>query len=281
VSSSRTSAAGVLAGAAALGGMMIAGSVTPRFVAFAQEKARAEFEVASVKSGNPDDRRRLVGSLGPGRFDAINASLRMLISFAYDVREYQVSGGPGWLSLAEFNIEAKPPRTASFPANTLGPPPFLREMVQSMLADRFRLTVHRETHEQHIYELTIAKSGSKLTEVTQPPEKGPQGVGMKGRGTLFGSYAPAGMLAQVLSGMLQSPVIDKTGLTGKYNFEMKWTPDSGPGEAPEDRADVPAADAAGPTMFTAMKEQLGLELKSARGPGETIVVDHAEKPDAN
>ena len=271
----RASAPGIILSAVVLFGLMLAGSLAPRWIAFAQEKPPASFEVASVKPGNPDERRTFVGALGPGRFDAVNAPLRMVIGFAYNVHDYQISGGPGWLATAQFTIEARPPRDVSFRGDGVGPPPIMREMVQSLLADRFRLAVHKEVRAGQIYELTIAKGGSKLVEAAQAPANGPQGVGFRGRGHLIGSVAPVGMFAQVLSQMMERPVIDNTGLAGKYNFEMNFTPDT------PVTADAPPPDTAGPTVFTALKEQLGLELKPARGPVETLVIDHVEKPDAN
>lgn len=278
----RASVPALLASAVTLGGLMLAGSFAPRWIAFAQQEPRPSFEVASVKPGDPANPQVLVGSLGPRRFDAINASLRMLIGFAYDVRDHQITGGPGWLSSAQFTIEAKPARTVSFPEGGLGAPPIMRQMVQSLLADRFKLVVHREFREQQVYELTVAKSGSRLVQVPRPTENTPWGLGFRGRGHMYGTAIPIEMLAETLPNLVGRHVIDKTGLAGEYDFELTWTTDSpGPGGAPEDRANSPAGEADGPTIFTALKEQLGLELKPARGPVETLVIDHAEKPDAN
>ncbi len=137
-------------------------------------------------------------------------------------------------------------------------------MLQAILIDRFKLKIHHETREQPIYTLEIAKGGPKLTPVDKPG-----GMGW-GRGQLQMHGASTDRLAFVLSDILGRVVVDKTGLTGKYDALLTWTPD-----------EMQATADAGPTLLTAIQEQLGLKLQSAKGPVDTIVADQVEKPSEN
>jgi uncharacterized protein (TIGR03435 family) len=138
-------------------------------------------------------------------------------------------------------------------------------MVQTLLADRFQLKFHRETRELPIYALVVAKNGAKLHAVSAAG----LGVGM-GKGRFNGRGADMPTLASVLSNELGRLVFDRTGLSGFYDFTLTFEPD-----------DTRAADTAGPSLFTALQEQLGLRLEPQKGPVETLVIDHAEKPSAN
>jgi bla regulator protein BlaR1 len=258
-----------------LGGLMLAGSLAPRRSAFAQQPARPSFEVASIKPGDPGISFGGIGFSQGGTFTASSASLGRLIGFAYDVRNYQVSGGPNWLDSAKFDIDAKADSAIAIPPGLAGFTP-MRLMLQSLLAERYKLAVHRETREEQIYELVLDKRGSKLQEVTSA------GQLRMGRGELTGKGAPVQLLVNQLSQQLGRSVIDKTGLTGRYDFALKWTPDPvGPGGPPDGPDAAPPPDPSGPSLFTAVQEDLGLKLQSAKGPVEVIVIDHVEKPDAN
>jgi bla regulator protein BlaR1 len=237
--------------------------------------------VASIKPGDPASRRVSVGIRPGGRFVTANASLQTLIGFAYDVRDHQIAGGPNWLDSAKFDIEAKAPGSVSIPRGPNGAVP-MRLMVESLLAKRFRLAVHRETRVEQVYELVLGKGGSKLLEVQNPGADEPNGLRM-GRGEIKGKAASTSLLATQLSQRMGRSVIDKTGLTGRYDFTLKWTPDPGApgGEPVEGRDAPPPSDSDGPSIFTALQEQLGLRLQSAKGPVEILVIDHAEKPNAN
>ena len=281
--SPRASANSVTASAIVLGALMLAGSLAPRWIAFAQQQPRPSFEVASVKPGNPDNPQVCVCVEPPVRFFSINATLKMLIVDAYNVRNHQISGGPNWLDSAKFNIEARMPRATPIPAELDGPPQILRLMEQSLLAERFKLAVHRETREEQVYELVIDKGGPKLKESTDTLRSGvPQGIGFNGRGHLTGAAAHMSLFANGLSQVLGRTVIDKTGLTGRYDFTLEWAPDTGlPGARPDGPDAPPPPDPNSPSIFTAIREDLGLRLQSASGPVEIIVIDHVEKPDAN
>ncbi len=244
------------------------------------QTVRPEFEVASVKASAGDGRASV--GVTPGRIAISHALLRPLIAFTYKFRESLVTGGPAWLDSAPFDIEAK----TNSPAGT--DPMFL--MLQRLFEDRFQLKVHRETREGPVYELTIAKGGSRLKasncvkfDRNNLPRPNPPGetpvhycgksrVGVDGArrtldgegiGMVNGDNLPLSGLTENLSEALDRMVIDKTGLTGLFDVHLEW------------------ADDAGPSIFTAVEEQLGLKLESARGPVEYLVIDRAEKPSGN
>jgi uncharacterized protein (TIGR03435 family) len=276
-----------------------------------------EFEVASVKPNKSGERGgRIMNSPG-GRFTAANISLKMLIHLAYGVTDSQISGGPGWLNSEKFDIEAKTddssiadPWKLSEEQRKLAQDRSKR-MLQALLADRFKLTLHRETKELPVYALVVAKNGPKLQQASadelRPPDpkehqdfrKGPPNGAMpKGRGLfmrpgqLTGTAAPLTVLAETLSNQpeLGRIVLDKTGLKGNYDFTLKWAADErqgqmfgGPGGGGKEE---PGSDSApppdsGPSIFTAIQEQLGLRLESQKGPVEILVIDSAERPSEN
>jgi uncharacterized protein (TIGR03435 family) len=243
------------ASAALLLPVALGASFAPSRIAFAQ---RLEFEVASIK---PVERPTggTTWHTANGEFRG-TADLRSLIEFAYEVRLHQLSGGPSWIDSAGFRIDAK-----IDPANPIprgyGP---IREMMRSLLEDRFKLAVHWETRQQPVYELVLARGGLKMKQADKP------GDIRFDTGLLASSGATAATLAMMLEGPLDRLVIDKTGIAGLYVFSLEWTPD-----------DAPADLATGASLFTAIQEQLGLRLQSATGPVEMLVIDHAEKPSEN
>jgi len=161
-----------------------------------------------------------------------------------------------------------------------------RQMMQAMLADRFKLKVHHETKELSMYDLVIARGGSKLKDADPNDSyaNGIKGVDGKARpgmmrigmGEMTAQGVPVSNLANYLAQLLHKQVVDKTGLTGKYDISMKWQPDDMPAESRE----ATGADSA-PSIFTALQEQLGLKLEAVKGPVDTIVVDHVEMPSEN
>jgi uncharacterized protein (TIGR03435 family) len=259
----------------------LVGSRAPRWIAFAQQTPRPSFEVASIKPGDPSSRQIGIG-VRPGRFIVTNAPLKMMVGFAYDVRDHQISGGPKWLESDRFSIEAKPNNATPIPAGPEGMGQ-MRLMLQSLLEDRFKLALHRETKEEQVYELVVAKGGPKLKENSLPDAAGRVGLFGTGRGQITSTAMPISALANFLSQQLGRSVIDKTGLGDKYNFTLTYTPEPGQGGAfgPPGPDAPPPPDPNGPSIFTALQEQLGLRLESAKGPVDILVIDHAEKPDAN
>jgi uncharacterized protein (TIGR03435 family) len=186
-----------------------------------------------------------------------NLRLFELIMNAWGLNREQIVGGPNWLETAGWDIDAR------FPAGAR--PAQAPQMMQAMLADRFRLVTHPETRTLPIYELTVARGGPKLHES--------DGSGGMSAGARLIRYKSGTMseLASQLSSYVGRQVIDRTGLTGKYAIDLSFAPVD-PG-AP--------ADDAGPSLFQALQDQAGLKLESTRGPVEVLVIDHAEKPAPN
>ena len=213
-----------------------------------------------------------------GRFTATGISLKHLISQAYDVRDFQISSGPGWIGSDRFDINAK---AEGLPDRV--PPGTMRPYLRNLLEDRFRLKTHMETKEMPVYALVVGKAGSKLTPAAEGTTPGPM-IRM-GRGHLDGKGMPVQMLVHQISQQLGRTVIDNTGLTGNYDIVLDWTPEPGQGGGPFGGPPPPdaiqAADNSGPSIFTALQEQLGLRLESQKGPVPILVIDSVEKPSEN
>jgi bla regulator protein BlaR1 len=243
-----------------------------------QSTPRQAFEVASIKPGDPNSQMFRIGSMPGGRFAANNASLSLLIQTAYDVRSHQISGGPNWLDSAKYDIDAKPDSAAPIPAGPAGGPQ-MRSMLRSLLEERFKLKLHRELREEPTYELVVARGGPKLQQATESLKQERRGLRM-GRGQLTGTAAPVSILVNQLSQQLGRSVVDKTGLAGQYDFDLKWTPEFGQSQfGPADAG--PSPDPAGPSIFTAIQEQLGLKLESTKSPVDVLIIDSAERPSEN
>jgi uncharacterized protein (TIGR03435 family) len=243
---------------------------------------RPSFEVESIKPGDPADFRRNIGFNPRGRFIANSASLRFLVRWAHRLQDFQVIGGPGWIDSEVFVIEAK---SAGAPGGKLQDlseaqsrslDDLMHSSLQSLLADRFRLQVHRETRQHSVYELVVGKHGPKLVAASETNTPAPRQV-VIGSGELKGTGAGMGILAQMLSRQLGVVVIDRTDLVGQYDFELKWSPDP----VQPTGAEAPAPDSLGPSVFTAIQEQLGLRLEPSKAPVQVLVIDHAEKPSPN
>ena len=253
--------------------------------------AQLTFEVASIKPANPDAQGGFIQFMPDGGLKMINVPLRNMITFAYDVRDFQVSGGPGWVGTERFDVMARPEHAAAEGVDDLAKMTDqqrqtvrdqIAERLRALLADRFQLAVHKETKDQPIYALVASKSGTKLKEASAT-EGARRGMSVN-RGRMEGFSAPMGMLTNVLSGQLGRPVVDKTGLIGKYDLILEWTPDAGADARAQgfgDGISEPAPAPGGPTIFTALQEQLGLRLESQKGPVQNIVIDRVEKPSEN
>jgi uncharacterized protein (TIGR03435 family) len=257
-----------------------------------------EYEVASIKP-NRSGTNMIRFMFNPSGLSGTNVTLAMLIRTAYGIEENQISGGPSWLKSEHYDVDAKMDGATADALHKLAEDQrrvATQHMLQALLADRFKLAVHHDSKELSIYALVVAKSGPKLQQAkpgdTYPNGiKGPDGIGRggvmrMGRGQLTGQALPMSALARLLTGQLGRTVVDKTGLQGDYDFTLQWTPDEsegasfrGPDTGPQGSA--PSADSSGPSLFTALQEQLGLKLESQNGPVETYVIDHAEKPSEN
>jgi uncharacterized protein (TIGR03435 family) len=251
------------------------------------------FDVVSVKQDKSEGSMIRV-MMKPDGYAATNVSLKMLIEEVYGIRQDLISGAPGWVDSIRFDIDAKVAGGNVDDLKKLKPEQRM-SMLKPMLADRFQVKVHTETKTLPVYELVVAKGGSKLKEAMPGYTytngiKGPDGVAHGGmmrmsRGEVTGQALAVESLVNMLSRQLQRTVIDKTGLTGKYDFTLQWTEESSDpmfkgGDGSQQKAE-PAPDATGPSIFTALQEQLGLKLQSAKGPVETLVIDHVEMPSEN
>jgi uncharacterized protein (TIGR03435 family) len=245
-------------------------------------QTKQEFDVASIKPSAGEDGRTLVQVLPGGGLKASGATLRLLMTWAYEVRPYQISGGSGWMSSDRFDVVAKSDVSDAAKDSAINPnqpteqqyktmQEQMRPKLQALLADRFHLRLHRVIREEPVYELLIAKRGTRLQQASDF-----NGLRI-GRGQYTGSGATLGMLTTALATQLGRSVIDQTGLQGAFNFKLEWTPD-GP---PPPGTDVPTAAPPAPSLFTALEEQLGLTLKSAKGPVEVLVIDSVDRPSAN
>jgi len=247
--------------------------------------------VASIKATPPGtDVVAIMGQPG-GRFVATNVTLAMLIGYAYRLRDFQIVGLQGWLTTDRWDIEAKA-APGSIPAGSLPDPnsiPPLALMVQSLVEGRFQLRTHRDTREMSVYELRPAKSGAKikLSEDQSPIQPGsPRGNLGGARGNLEGTAVQFGFFINALSQQLGRTIVDRTGLKGLYDIKLVWTPELPPAGDPgrffgAGVEGLRPSDASGPSIFTALTEQMGLQLESSKRPVEVLVIDHAEKPDAN
>ncbi len=233
-----------------------------------------KFEVASIKPGDPNAQNVRIGPGPQGGLRTENTTTLTLITFSYDLRDFQILGGPGWIKTERYNVTGTPDQPEDAPNPAMGRAKFeghfnrQRERMRALLMDRFGLVMRAETREMPIYALTIAKGGHKLTVVTDD-KKGPNFSTR--RGSMTGTAIDISMLTRSLSSLAGRPVVDETGLTGAFDLKMEWTPDEGAG---------PDA-AAGPSIFTALQEQLGLKLESKKGPAQVLVIEKIEKPTAN
>ena len=233
------------------------------------------FDVASIKPNSASDNRVRISIQPGGRFTATGMSLRMLTGQAFGMRDFQITGLPGWASADRYDIEAK---SEGMPERL--PPDQLRPYLKALVEERFQLKSHIETKEMPVYALVVGKNGSKLKASEAP---GPM-IRM-GRGQLNGKGMPMDLLVAQLSQQLGRMVINKTGLSGAFDIELEWTPEpgqggGGPGGPPPPDGNV-GVGASGPSIFTAVQEQLGLRLESTKGPVEVLVVDSVAKPTEN
>ncbi|HEV1287836.1 MAG TPA: TIGR03435 family protein [Bryobacteraceae bacterium] len=252
------------AGLAAVVAPVVVGLLNaPASRAQSQPATGPEFEVASVKPHKPQPGPlRVSTSVENGRLNFTNVTLKNCIQRAFSLRPYQISGGPGWLADDRFDVIAK----AAGPADKAQ----VMRMLQTLLADRFKLKFHIETKEMPVYSLVVAKNGLKIKEANDDG-KGTQIDGdpqhpLSARNISMAGFA--GTLSRLQE--LDRPVIDATGLKGVFNFTLDYSP-----------GDAAPSDNAGPSIFTALTEQLGLKLEAGKGPVDILVIDHVERPSDN
>jgi uncharacterized protein (TIGR03435 family) len=239
------------------------------------------FQVASIRANTSTETRSSSSVQPGGRYTATNVTIRTLVKSAYGLQQdVQVAGGPRWIETERFDIVAKAdgnPSTDVFRDQA-------RMMLRTLLAERFKLSFHRETREVPIYALIVARADGKLgpqllpSTLTECAEKTPPnnnasaplpcGGGFARAGDLAGRAVAFTVLTANISNAADRPVVDRTGLTGTFDWRLRWTPEPLPRAEPLDSV----------TLFTALQEQLGLKLDSTRGPVEVLVIDSAERP---
>jgi uncharacterized protein (TIGR03435 family) len=264
-------------------------TVTLTFSVAAQTPDAPAFEVASVKpntSGAPGSS----GRTGNGAVAFTNQTARSLISNAFNLRGNRIVGGPAWLDSERFDVNARAP--GKTPDNELAP------MMRTLLAERFKLMAKREVRDEPVYALVVARDDKRLGPNLRPstdcikagatvgrtgggadaplPQAGPAPCGSRMLGDTRGTTIQSGMrtmvdLAGMLRGVGEREVVDRTGLSGTFDFELRYAPDS---------VRATAADPTQllPDVFTALQEQLGLKLESQRGPVEYLVIEQIERP---
>jgi uncharacterized protein (TIGR03435 family) len=224
--------------------------------------AAQSFEVASIKL-HADLVRSVGVSISGARVTVSAMTLTNLVDYAYDVKFYQVSGGPNWAHSDRWDISAKGEGDRILTRDEV------RKMVQVLLADRFQVRLHRETREAAVYALVVAgKGGPKLKE-SAPDANSILHMGGTRTTRITTTKGSMDQLVTQLSAILDRPVLNKTGLTESYDYKLEWAPEG------------VAAGSDAPSIFTALQEQLGLKLESTKGPIETVVIDRAERPSAN
>lgn len=213
-------------------------------------------EVASVKTSLADPRNSGV-TTGHGRIHAENVTLKRCIMGAWSIGPNQVVGGPDWLNTERFEIEARADQPVDDDA-------VLSLLLRGILVERFKLAVHHETRPIEAYVLETAKNGPKMDKST-----GGESIDLSRNGGIDSKNATMRHFAEVLSRQMDLPVVDRTGLTGFFNLKLEWTPQAA-GQAND-----------GPSIYTAIQEQLGLRLRAEKTPIDVLVIDHAERPAEN
>jgi uncharacterized protein (TIGR03435 family) len=275
-----------------LTGALLAFLLLARFPA---GQAPLAFEAASVKINKSGGWRREIGPTPGGRFTATNTPARDLIAFAYGVSQdgvsFRIVGGPKWIDEDRFNVVATVTGQWTFQQ--------MREMVRTLLADRFRLAAHTETRELPTYALVVVpnqplrlrrsvvdeaacqarREAIQRREPVPPPVPGAPPICGSGRtnpGTITAVGGSMSSLASSLGQFVSRSVSDRTQLAGLFDFDLHWTPDTIP-QVPPDAPPL-NIDPNGPSIFTALQEQLGLKLESTRGPVDIVVIDRVERP---
>jgi len=235
--------------------------------------ANPSFEVATIKPARPE--MQGFGMTMRGRDVIAFGTLMNLITISYGVQDKQVEGLPAWATVDKYEITGRPD-TDGIPNDRQ-----FKLMIQKLLADRFKLALHRDKKEQSVYALTVARGGPKLTPSAADPN-GPPGLGMRALANMVATnISMADFAGYFQSVVLDRPMVDQTGLTGRYDFTLRWTPDDSQFRGAGLRVPPPPDNATLPNLFTAIQEQIGLRLESTRAPADVLVVDKVDKPSEN
>jgi uncharacterized protein (TIGR03435 family) len=229
--------------------------------------AKPVFEVATIRPSDPATGRDNIAIQGR-HFVLQNKTVRDMATFAYGLQAQQVQGGPEWFASDKYDVDGTP--------DVEGQPNRMQMqgMVEKLLADRFGLVMHREKKEMGVYLITVLKTGQKMAKSLGDPNGLPNQNGSRDASGRVDRYTNVTMadFAFILQFFLNKPVLDQTGLGGRFDFVLKWTPDD---------ANVVDAAVASPGIFTAVQEELGLKLEAARAPADVLVVDKVERPSEN
>ena len=272
---------------------------------YAQQTTIAEpavsmaFEAASIRPNKSGDFSQFIRRQPGGRMTVTNMPLRQLITFAFQLQQQQLVGGPSWIANDRFDIVAKMEGDPAPVAPGAGPDPLMLAM-RTLLTERFKLVTHKETRDLEVYALTVARTDGKLGAAIKPsttdcealmagrrgggpppPPPDPNGPVVCGLRGSFGRIQMGGFLvsefARSLQGLAGRLVLDRTGLKGPYDLELSFAQDRPNGPLPPG-VEVPPADPNAPNVFTALQEQLGLKLESTKAPIEVLVIDSIEQP---
>jgi len=246
-----------------LGGAIALGIFLAAVPHFAGTQVLA-FDAATVKPNNSGSSSSGTESTN-GLLRITNQTLLRMIQYAYNLHDFQISGGPAWVRSDRYDVTARPEGSVHEKQ--------MREMLQSLLSERFHLQFHRQTQEGPIYALLIGKNGPKLQPALESDNSGISSNSTAVM-TMKGTHVTMEEIAASLANRVGRSVIDKTSLSGRFDFELSWVADLTLAAGTRD----PGADVSGPSIFTALQEQLGLRLDSQKGPIEMLLIDHAEKP---
>jgi uncharacterized protein (TIGR03435 family) len=236
--------------------------------------ANPVFEVATIKLSRPDTQGKGIRVVGR-RFTTTNTSLSDLITLAYGLHPHQIAGAPSWVESDRYDLAAE------FEADGQPSDAQWKKALQKLIADRFKLTVHRDRKELSVYAIVVGKTGPKLTKSEGDPNGLPTTL-LRGLGVLTVRNATIADLAGLMqAAILDRPVVDQTGLTGRFDFTLTWTPDEFQFGGLGIKAPPATNNDAAPDLFTAIQEQLGLRLESTKAQADILVVDHVEKPSEN
>ena len=258
----------------------------------------SSFEVASIKPNKSGRQIVEFRIQSGGRLVATGVTINLLLQQAYGVKDFQVSNALSWLDVERYDIDAQPsPSVGAAIANlsTTQASQRVMDMLKSLLAERCGLVLAHGTKDVSSYNLVVTKSGPKLRASTfKAPEKlepiaagtpQPGGIWLHGRGNLTSSGANMAEFSDTLSRFLRRKVVDKTGIKGLYDFTLQWTPADGEGgllsKNYHEGESAPPPELFGPSLFSAIREQLGLKLEANKVAAETLVIEHIERPSNN
>lgn len=276
--------------------------VLAMIVAQALEQSTVSFEAASIKPNVSGESNTSVRRLPGGRFTATNVPVALLLQMAYQLQQFQIQGSPSWLRTDRFDIVARLDGDPPPPPVGSTDPDRVMLALQTLLADRFTLSVHWETQELPVYALVLARADSKLGPNIRPaavdctaaaaanaaaakegrtvnpntPDRVSCGMRNSNGRIMFGGY-PMSFFANGLANEVNRAVVDRTGLSGNWDFELTYTRDRV--RRPDVTDAAPASsDLDGASIFTALREQLGLKLEATKGPVRVLVIDRIEPP---